>query len=99
MDTPSGKGQPSTVNSRILLCHSLFGTSSGTMGLCNDGAIMGHSAGITRSSSNTPIYMSQLTVNLATSSSVMIDQEIQCVYHNTANVERIVGSATIEIAG
>ena len=87
-----------TVNSRILLRHSLFGTSSGTMGLCNDGAIMGRSTGITRSSSNTLVYMSQLTVNLATSSSV-IGQDIQCVYRNTANVERTIGSATIEIAG
>ena len=90
-----------TVNSRILLRrHSLFGTSSGTMGLCNDGAIMGRSTGITRSSSNPPIYMSQLIVNLATSSSV-IGQDIQteCVYRNTANVERTVGLARIEIEG
>ena len=87
-----------TVNSMILLRHSLFGTSSGSRGLCNDGAIMGRSTGITRSSSNTPVYMSQLTVNLATSSSV-IGQEIQCVYRNIANDEVIVGSATIEIAG
>ena len=42
--------------------------------------------------------MSQLTVNLTTSLNV-IGQEVQCVYHNTANVERTVGSATIEIAG
>ena len=68
------------------------------MGLCNDGAIMGCSTGITRTSSNTPVYMSQLTVNLATSSSV-IGQAVQCVYRNTANVERTVGSATIGIAG
>ena len=68
------------------------------MGLCNDRAIMGRSTGISRTSSNTPVYMSQLTVNLATSSSV-IDQEVQCVYRNTANIERIIGAATIEIAG
>ena len=59
---------------------------------------MGRSTGITRTSSNTPVYMSQLTVNLAASSS-MIGQEIQCVYRNIANIERIVGSATTEIAG
>ena len=59
---------------------------------------MGRSTEITRTSSNTPVYMSQLTVNLATSSSV-IGQEIQCVYRNTVNVEMIVGSATIEITG
>ena len=59
---------------------------------------MGHSTGITRTSSNTPVYMSQLIINLATSSSV-IGQEIQCVYRNTANVETIIGLATIEIAG
>jgi hypothetical protein len=86
-----------SVNSRILLRHSLF-SSSGTMGLCNDGAIMGRSTGITRSSSNSPVYMAQLTVNLTASSNV-IGQEIQCIYRNTANFERTVGSATIEITG
>ena len=59
---------------------------------------MGRSTGFTRSSSNTPVYMSQLIINLATSSNV-IGQEIQCVYRSTANIERIVGSAIIEIAG
>jgi hypothetical protein len=68
------------------------------MGLCNDGAIMGRSMGITRSSSNSLVYMSQLTVNLTASLSV-IGQEIQCVYRNTANVETIIGSATIGITG
>ena len=68
------------------------------MGLCNERAIMGRSTGISRTSSNTPLYMSQLTVNLTTSSSV-IDQEVQCVYRNTANIEMIVGSETIEITG
>jgi hypothetical protein len=59
---------------------------------------MGRSTGTTRSSSNSLVYMSQLTINL-TASSNMIGQEVQCVYRNTANVERTIGSATTEIAG
>ena len=86
------------VDSRVLLRHSLFGSSTGTMGSCNEGAIVGHSLGITTSTSNCPIYMSQLTANL-TASSRVIGQEIQCVYRNIAGVERTVGSATIAIAG
>ena len=68
------------------------------MGSCNEGVIVGHSLGITMSTSNNPIYMSQLTVNL-TASSRVIGQEIQCVYRNIAGIERTLGSATIEIAG
>ena len=68
------------------------------MGLCNDGAIMGRSIGTTTSSSNSPVYMSQLTVDLRASSSV-IGQAVECVYRNTAGVERTIGSATIEITG
>ena len=75
--------------------HSLFGADNGAMGLCNDGAVLGQSLGITTGGS---VYMSQLTINLTASSSV-IGQTIECVYRNIDGVETTIGRATIEIAG
>ena len=85
-------------DSRILLRHSSFGSSSGTMGLCNDGAIMGRSLGISSNSLNNPVYMSQLMVNLSAISNV-IGRTVECIYRNIDSVETIIGSATIEITG
>ena len=85
-------------DSRILLRHSSFQASSGTMGLCNDGAIIGRSLGISSNSLNNPIYMSQLMVNLTASSNV-IGQTVECVYRNINGMETTIGSATIEITG
>ena len=75
--------------------HSLFRADNGAMGLCNDGAIIGRSLGTVTSSS---LYMSQLTINLTASLSV-IGQTIECVYRTYGGVETAIGSATIEIAG
>ena len=85
-------------DSRILLRHSSFGASSGTMGTCNDGAIRGSSLGISSNSLNNYIYMSQLMINLTASSNV-VGQTVECVYRNPAGMETTIGSTTIEIAG
>ena len=84
-----------SASSRILLRHSLFGADSGAMGLCNDGAVVGRSLGTT---TNGLVYMSQLTINLTASSSV-IGQTIECVHRSIDGVETTIGRATIDIAG
>ena len=83
-------------DSRIRLRHSSFG--SGTTGLCNDGAIIGQSLGISRDSSNNPVYMSQLMINL-TATSHVLGQTVECVYLDPNGVETTIGSTTIEITG
>ena len=83
-------------DSSIILRHSSF--SSGTMGSCNDGAINGHSLGVSVNSLGSAIYTSQLMINL-TSSSNVIGRRVECVYRDVNGVETTIGSATIQISG
>lgn len=83
--------------SRIRLRHSLFGTDDGSMGLCNDGVIVGRSLGVSTDSLNNTVFMSQLIINL-TSTSNVVGQTVECVYLIGAE-ETIIGSTIVDIAG
>ena len=85
-----------TMDSLIILRHSSFGTSSGTMGLCNGGAIMGHSLGISTDGMGNSVYMSQLMVNLTAS---VIDQSVECVYRNAVGMDTLIASTNIQLEG
>ena len=87
-----------TVDSMILLRHSKFEESSGTMGQCNSGAIIGQSLGTGTNSLGNTVYMSQLTINLTASPSV-ISQTIECVHRNPSGMDTLVGSIMLEITG
>ena len=87
-----------TVDSRILLRHSSFGTHIGTMGLCNDGAIIGHSLGVDTNSLDNVIYISQLMINLTAAPSV-VGQTVDCVYRTPSGIDTLVGSTVITITG
>ena len=82
----------------ILLRHSEFGSRSGTMGQCNNGAIIGQSLGISTNRLGNTSYMSQLMINLTASPSV-ISQTIECVHRNPSGMDTLVGSVTLEITG
>ena len=66
------------MDSRILLRHTSFG-GSGAFGLCNDGAIVGRSLGVSVDNS---VYTSQLMINL-TASLDLIGRSVECVYRNS----------------
>ena len=83
-------------DSRIRLRHSSF--ISGTTGLCNDGAVIGQSLGISTDSSNNPVYTSQLMINL-TATLHVLGRRVECVYLDPNGMEITVGSTTIEITG
>ena len=71
----------------IILRHSLFNTSTGANGVCNDGNITGHSLMVEGSS-----YTSEISVVF--SSSDLIGQHIVCAHHN-GTIEKDVGVSTI----
>ena len=83
-------------DSSIRLRHSTF--VSGTMGPCNDGAIVGRSLGISINNLNNPVYISQLTINLTAASNI-VGQTVECIYRDPSGVETTIGSTTIDIAG
>lgn len=84
-----------TVDSRILVRHSSFRAS---IGLCNDGVIIGHSLGVDTNSLSNPIYISQLTINLTAAPSV-VGQTVECVYRNPGGIDTLIGSTVITIMG
>ena len=74
---------------RILLRHASF--ESGTMGLCNDGAIVGRSLAVSDG-----VYTSQLTVSVTSN---LIGRIIECSYSLTGATVSPINSTTIEISG
>ena len=88
-----------TVESMILLRHSRFEESSGTMGQCNSGAIRGQSIGTGINSLGSTVYTSQLMINLTAFPSV-ISQTIECIYRNPSGIQDTpVDTTVLEITG
>ena len=83
-----------SVDSRIVLRHTSFG-GSGAFGLCNDGAIVGRSLGV---SADNSVYTSQLMINL-TASLDLIGRTVECVYRNPDGLETTIGSTTVGVTG
>ena len=79
---------PTQLN-RILLRHTLF--ASGTMGLCNGGAIVGRSLTVSDG-----VYTSQLTVSVTSS---LIGRMIECSYSLTGASVSSINSTMIAISG
>ena len=83
-----------SVDSRIVLRHTLFG-NSGAFGLCNNGEIDGRSLGV---SADNSVYTSQLMINL-TASLDLIGRSVECVYRNSDGLETTIGSTTVGVTG
>ena len=74
---------------QILMRHTSF--ESGTMGLCNGGAIVGRSLGV-----NGSVYTSQLTVSVTSN---LIGRMIECAYSLIGATVIPVNSTMIAITG
>ena len=74
----------------IVLLHSRFESNTGTLRICNNGAIVGRSLRVENNSS----YTSQLNVTV---SSDMIGESIECAHdHGTTDT---IGSSTLTATG
>ena len=64
---------------------------SGTMGLCNNGTLIGHSLAVSEGD-----YTSQLTISVTSN---LIGRMIECFYSLTGVTVSPINSTTIEISG